>query len=30
MPARVAAWPDQIDEPDPEKEVTFADMIELD
>lgn len=30
MPARVAAWPEQIDEPDPEKEVTFADMIEMD
>lgn len=30
MPARVAAWPAQIDEPDPEKEVTFADMIEMD
>ncbi len=30
MPARVAAWPEQIDEPDPEKEVTLADMIEID
>lgn len=30
MAARVAAWPEQIDEPDPEKEVTFADMIEMD
>ena len=29
MPARVAAWPEQIDEPDPEKEVSFADMIEM-
>jgi hypothetical protein len=30
MAARVAAWPEQIDEPDPGKEVTFADMIEMD
>ena len=30
MPKRIAAWPEQIDEPDPEKEVTFADMIEMD
>jgi hypothetical protein len=30
MPARVASWPEQIDDPAPEKEVTFADMIELD
>ena len=30
MAARVAAWPEQIDEPDPEKEVTFADLIEMD
>jgi hypothetical protein len=29
-PARLAAYPEQIDEPPPEKEVTFADMIELD
>lgn len=28
--ARLASWPEQIDEPDPEAEVTFADMIELD
>jgi hypothetical protein len=28
--ARLASWPEQIDEPDPEPEVTFADMIELD
>lgn len=28
--ARLAAWPEQIDEPAPEAEVTFADMIELD
>jgi hypothetical protein len=27
---RLAAYPEQIDEPPPEKEVTFADMIELD
>ena len=27
---RLAAWPDQLDEPAPEPEVTFADMIELD
>jgi hypothetical protein len=30
MAARLAAWPEQLDEPDPEPEVTFADMIELD
>ena len=30
MPARLAALPDQLDEPEPEREVTFADMIELD
>lgn len=30
MPARLAAWPDQIDDPDPASEPTFADMIELD
>jgi hypothetical protein len=30
MPARLAALPDQLDEPDPEREVTFADMLELD
>jgi hypothetical protein len=28
--ARLATHPDQLDEPPPEKEVTFADMIELD
>ena len=28
--ARVAAWPEQIDEPDPEKEPTLAELIELD
>ena len=28
--ARIAAWPEQLDEPDPGPEVTFADMIELD
>jgi hypothetical protein len=27
---RLASWPEQIDEPAPEAEVTFADMIELD
>jgi hypothetical protein len=30
MSARLAAWPDQLDEPEPGREVTFADMIELD
>jgi hypothetical protein len=30
MEARLAAWPEQLDEPDPEREPTFADMIELD
>jgi hypothetical protein len=30
MPARLATFPDQLDEPAPEREVTFADMIELD
>jgi hypothetical protein len=30
MSARLAAWPEQLDEPDPEREPTFADMIELD
>lgn len=30
MPARLASWPDQIDDPDPANEPTFADMIELD
>ena len=30
MPARLGALPDQLDEPDPEREVTFADMLELD
>ena len=27
---RLAAWPEQLDEPEPGAEVTFADMIELD
>ena len=27
---RLASWPEQIDEPAPEAEVTFADMIEID
>ena len=27
---RLAAWPEQLDEPAPEAEVSFADMIELD
>jgi hypothetical protein len=27
---RLASWPEQIDEPAPEAEVTFADMIEMD
>jgi len=30
MSARLATFPDQLDEPAPEREVTFADMIELD
>src|SRR5262249_22190911 len=30
MPARLAALPEQLDEPAPEREVTFADMLELD
>jgi len=30
LPARLAAYPDLLDEPPPEREVTFADMIELD
>lgn len=30
MPARLASWPEQLDEPDPAHEPTFADMIELD
>jgi hypothetical protein len=30
LAARLAAYPDQLDEPPPEREVTFADMIELD
>jgi hypothetical protein len=30
MAARLAALPDQLDEPVPEQEVTFADMLELD
>ncbi len=28
--ARLASWPEQIDDPAPEAEVTFADMIEID
>lgn len=28
--ARLASWPEQLDDPAPEAEVTFADMIELD
>jgi len=28
--ARLATWPDQLDDPDPANEPTFADMIELD
>jgi hypothetical protein len=28
--ARLATWPEQVDEPDPANEATFADMIELD
>jgi hypothetical protein len=30
MAARIAALPEQLDEPEPEPEVTFADLIELD
>lgn len=30
MAARLATYPDQLDEPPPEREVTFADMIEFD
>jgi hypothetical protein len=30
MATRLAAWPEQLDEPEPEREPTFADMIELD
>lgn len=30
MAARLATYPEQLDEPAPEREVTFADMIELD
>jgi hypothetical protein len=30
LPARLAAWPAQLDEPDPGREPTFADLIELD
>jgi len=30
MPARLAAWPEQLDEPAPEAEASFADMIEID
>jgi len=30
MPVRLATWPDQLDDPDPGREPTFADMIELD
>ena len=30
MSARLAAWPEQLDEPELERESTFADMIELD
>lgn len=30
MLARLAALPDQLDEPEPERELTFADMLELD
>jgi len=30
MADRLAAWPSQLDEPDPASEPTFADMIELD
>ena len=28
--SRLATWPEQIDEPDPQAEPTFADMIEID
>lgn len=30
MSSRLAAWPEQLDEPEPGREPTFADMIELD
>jgi hypothetical protein len=30
LPARLATWPESLDEPDPSTEPTFADMIELD
>ncbi len=30
LAARLASWPDQLDDPAPEAEVTFADMIEMD
>jgi hypothetical protein len=30
MPARLAALPEQLDEPAPERELTFADLLELD
>lgn len=30
MSARLAAWPEQLDEPEPEREPTFAELIELD
>jgi hypothetical protein len=30
MAARLATWPEQLDEPDPSSEPTFADMIEID
>jgi hypothetical protein len=30
LAARLAAWPEQLDEPAPESQPTFADMIELD
>jgi hypothetical protein len=30
MAARIAAWPEQLDEPAAKPEVTFADMIEID
>ncbi|HEX4419683.1 MAG TPA: hypothetical protein VH165_17335 [Kofleriaceae bacterium] len=30
MATRLGAWPDQLDEPDPAREPTFADLIELD
>jgi hypothetical protein len=30
MAARLGALPDQLDEPAPERELTFADLLELD